>query len=45
LAILDNQALEVEAVGKHLHVCCAPQTAEYLNIVSGAGYDPETKKR
>jgi hypothetical protein len=42
LVILDNQALEVVAVGKQLHVRRAPRAAEYLNIdpegFSQAGY-------
>jgi hypothetical protein len=47
--LLADQALEVVALDKQLHVCRAPRAAEYLNIdpegFSAAGYGPETKKR
>jgi hypothetical protein len=47
LVVLANEALEVVAVEKQIHVCRAPRHAEYLNIdpsgFSGAGYGPSTK--
>jgi hypothetical protein len=47
LVALANEALEVVAIDKQLHVCRALRHAEYLNIdpigFSGAGYGPSTK--
>jgi hypothetical protein len=47
LVILANQALEVIAIGKTLHVARALRAAEYLNVdlsgMTDAGYGPETK--
>jgi hypothetical protein len=47
LIILANQALEVVAVGKTLHVARALRSAEYIDVdlsgLAGAGYGPETE--
>ena len=46
--ILADQALEVVALGKILHICRVDRPAEYLNVelngLADAGYGPETKK-
>jgi hypothetical protein len=47
LVILADQALEVVAIEKQLHVCRAPRHADFLNIdptgFSSAGYRLKTK--
>ena len=47
LAILEDQAHEVVAIMKQLHVCRVPRHAEFLNIdptgFSSAGDGPATK--
>ena len=47
LVILANQALEIVAVGKTLHIARAPRAAEYIDVdptgMAGAGYGPSTK--
>jgi hypothetical protein len=49
LVVLADQALEVVAVEKQLHVCRAPRSAEHLSIdplgFSEAGYGPITKQQ
>jgi hypothetical protein len=48
LVVLADQALEIVAVEKQLHVCRAPRHPEYLILdptgLSGAGYGPSTKR-
>ena len=47
LVILANQALEIIAAGKLLHIARAPRSAEYIGVeptgLVDAGYGPETK--
>jgi hypothetical protein len=47
LVVLANEAMEVVAIDKQLHVCRAPRHPEYLNIdptgFSQAGYGLSTK--
>ena len=47
LVILANQALEIVAVGKTLHIARALRSAEYIDVdlsgMADAGYGPETK--
>jgi hypothetical protein len=44
---LANQALEVVAIGKSLHIARALRSAEYIDVeltgLVDAGYGPETK--
>jgi hypothetical protein len=45
LVILANQALEIIAAGKSLHIARAPRSAEYIDVeptgLVDAGYGPE----
>jgi hypothetical protein len=47
LVILADQALEIIAAGKSLHIARAPRAAEYIDVepsgLADAGYGPETK--
>jgi len=47
LVILANQALEIIAAGKSLHIARAPRSAEYIDVeptgLADAGYGPETR--
>jgi len=47
LVILANQALEIIAAGKSLHIARAPRSAEYIDVeptgLADAGYGPKTK--
>ena len=47
LLILADQALEIIAAGKSLHIARALRSAEYIDVDLGglveAGYGPETK--
>ena len=46
LVILANQALEIIAAGKSLHIARAPRSAEYIDVeptgLAVAGYGPAT---
>ena len=47
LVILADQALEIIAAGKSLHIARAPRSAEYIDVeptgLADAGYGPKTK--
>ena len=47
LVILANQALEIVAVAKTLHIARAPRSAKYIDVdptgLADAGYGPATK--
>ena len=47
LVILADQALEIIAAGKTLHIARAPRAAEYIDVdptgLAEAGYGPATK--
>jgi len=47
LVILADQALEIIAAGKSLHIARAPRAAEYIDVeptgLADAGYGPATK--
>jgi hypothetical protein len=48
LVILANQALEIIAAGKSLHIARAPRSAEYIDVeptgLVDAGYGPEANR-
>ena len=47
LVILADQALEIIAAGKSLHIARAPRSAKYIDVkptgLADAGYGPETE--
>ena len=45
LVILADQALEIIAAGKSLHIARAPRAAEYLNIDPEAFCRPDTGRK